>query len=137
MRAAVLIGSLLLALLTTLPARAQDAGAIRQVIEAQLDAFRRDDGARAFGYASPGIQGMFGTPETFMAMVRTGYPQVYRARRTQFEPVATEGGRIVQRVLIEGADGQPVVARYTMEQQADGSWRIAGCTIEESGQVAT
>ncbi len=49
-----------------------DRAAIRQVIEAQVDAFRRDDGSAAFGYASPTIQGMFGTPEIFMDMVRQG-----------------------------------------------------------------
>src|SRR5262245_52847309 len=40
-----------------------DRSAIRDVIQSQVDAFRRDDGASAFGYASPSIQGMFGTPE--------------------------------------------------------------------------
>ena len=39
-----------------------DRAAIRQVIEAQVDAFRRDDGSAAFSYASPVIQGMFGSP---------------------------------------------------------------------------
>ena len=32
---------------------APDQQAIRQVIEAQLDAFQHDDGAKAFGFASP------------------------------------------------------------------------------------
>jgi len=46
-----------------------DAQAVRAVIEAQLDAFRRDDAARAFSLATPGIRGTFGTAENFLAMV--------------------------------------------------------------------
>ena len=45
---------------------AADARAVRQVIEAQLDAFKRDDAPRAFSYAAPGIREAFGTPEKFM-----------------------------------------------------------------------
>ena len=42
---------------------------------------RRDDAKRAFSYAAPSIRAMFGTPERFLAMVRAGYPVVYRRRR--------------------------------------------------------
>ena len=42
---------------------AADQAAIRDVIQSQVEAFRRDDGAAAFGYASPSIQGMFGRSE--------------------------------------------------------------------------
>src|SRR5664279_3931122 len=61
------------------PVAAADAKAIRVVIEAQLDAFAADDAKRAFSYAAPAIRAMFGTPERFLAMVRTSYPAVYRA----------------------------------------------------------
>jgi hypothetical protein len=30
-----------------------------------------------------------------------------------------------------------VVARYYMEQQPDGSWRIGGCVLEQSPDVTT
>ena len=49
---------------------AADRSAIRDAIQGQVDAFRRDDGEGAFGYASPSIRGMFGTSEVFMDMVR-------------------------------------------------------------------
>src|SRR6266568_3695810 len=54
----------------------EDARAVRAVIEAQLDAFRRDDAARAFSLATPGIRATFGDAETFMEMV----PPVLRRR---------------------------------------------------------
>src|SRR5258705_7651264 len=51
-----------------IPAHAQDISsadraAIRDIIQSQVEAFRRDDGDSAFGYASPSIRNMFGTSE--------------------------------------------------------------------------
>lgn len=108
---------------------AADRAAIRQVIGDQIAAFRRDDGPGAFAYASPTIQGMFGTPEIFMDMVRSGYQPVYRPRSVAFADLVYIDGRLTQLVDIVGPDGVPVVAAYGLEQQPDGSWRIGGCQI--------
>ncbi len=125
-------------LLAALPVRAQapavdvggaDRAAIRGVIESQIAAFRRDDGPGAFAHASPMIQGMFGTPENFMAMVRGGYAPVYRPREVGFRDLVRIGDALVQRVALVGPDGAPVMALYGMERQADGSWRIDGCQL--------
>ena len=92
-----------------------DRAAIRQVVEDQLDAFRRDDGAAAFGFASPFIQEKFGTPDNFMTMVRSGYGAVYRPRRVEFREIADDPDLgIVQKVLLVGPDGRPVLAIYQM-----------------------
>ncbi len=117
-----------------LPAQAQvspaDQTAIRNVIEGQVEAFRRDDGAAAFGYASPSIQGMFGTAETFMDMVRQGYRPVYRPQVFEFREIVTLQGMVTQKVHVIGPDGRPVTAFYPMTQQPDGSWRIEGCYLQ-------
>ena len=117
-----------------LPAQAQvstsDQTAIREVIERQVEAFRRDDGAAAFGYASPNIQGMFGTAETFMDMVRQGYQPVYRPRVFELREIVTLQGMVTQKVHVIGPDGRPVTALYPMAQQPDGSWRIEGCYLQ-------
>ena len=139
--AAVLALLVVPTLLCAPPARAADvdgasATAIRQVIQDQLAAFQRDDGAEAFSYASPGIQSMFQTPEIFMDMVRQGYPPVYRPRDVQFRDLKVEGNVIVQEVHFIGPDGRSVLARYTMEQQPDGSWRISGCYLTESPDLS-
>ena len=114
-----------------------DVAAIREVIEAQLQAFRADDSAQAFAYASPAIQSIFKNPDTFMSMVRAGYKPVYRPREVEFRDLVPVEGRWTQRVLVVGADGVPVVAQYVMEQQPDGSWRIDGCVLERSTEQAT
>jgi hypothetical protein len=108
---------------------AVERGAIRQVIEGQIAAFQRGDGNAAFAYASPGIQAKFGDPETFMKMVETGYAPVYRPREVEFRDIEMHGGTPIQKVLVVGPDGQPVMALYAMERQPDGSWRISGCTL--------
>ena len=142
---AVAVTSSLVALGARAPAaRASDSEAaageaveIRRVIEGQLAALRRDDGEGAFAFASPGIRAMFGDAATFLRMVRTGYPPVYRPREVEFRGLGVEDGRLTQRVLLVGPDGVPVVARYYMEQQPDGSWRIGGCVLEAAPDVTT
>jgi hypothetical protein len=129
--------SLLAALAMTTAAAAQvadlspsDRDTIRDVIRGQVDAFRRDDGAAAFGFASPEIQEMFGTPEVFMDMVRQGYRPVYRPRTFDFDAVVTLDGKPTQRVRVIGPDGRPVIAYYPMRRLPDGTWRIDGCYLK-------
>ena len=114
----------------------EERNAIRAVVQAQLDAFQRDDGAAAFGYASPSIRAMFRSPEQFMKMVREGYAPVYRSRQVEFRDVVQWRGRITQRVRLIGPDGVPVIANYLMERQDDGSWRIDGCILEEVADLS-
>jgi hypothetical protein len=110
---------------------------VREVIEAQLDAFRRDDAPRAFSYASAGIRAAFGTPEVFMEMVRTQYAVVYRPQSVQFDaPVVIEGG-VVQPVRLTDAEGRTWIALYPMERQPDGGWRIDGCQLARARGLET
>jgi hypothetical protein len=108
---------------------AADRGSIRGVIESQIAAFRRDDGPGAFAFASPNIKRIFGTPDNFMAMVRAGYPQVYRPSSVAFGELVRAEGALLQLVDIVGPDGLPVIAVYEMERQPDGSWQINGCQL--------
>ena len=115
---------------------AADGAAIRGVIGRQIEAFRQDDAPGAFAFASPGIQGMFGTPERFLDMVRRAYPAVHRPRSVEYRELTREDGRIVQQVELTGQDGQPQLALYEMERDGD-AWRIAGCTLVRSPRVGT
>lgn len=137
----VLVVGLLLVLAGLSPARADglstdDQTTIQKVITAQLDAFNHDDGSRAYSFAAPGIKVMFPSVDNFMAMVREGYPPVYRSREAEFrDVVALDGGLARQQVLIVGADGTVVLALYTMERGADGIWLIAGCTLVKADEA--
>ena len=106
-----------------------DKRAVREVIEAQLDAFRRDDAERAFSYAAPGIRATFGSAQNFMAMVREQYRVVYRPRSVSFDAPRVVDGGLVQPVRMTDDAGRTWLALYPMEKQSDGRWRINGCQL--------
>ena len=112
-----------------------DPAAFRTVIQSQLEAFQRDDGSAAFAHASPTIKGIFGTPENFMRMVMSGYPQVYRPRSVDFGAVIDYRGQPTQLVYLTGPDGDAVIAYYQMQQQPDGTWQINGVFLEPVSNV--
>ncbi|MSO75899.1 MAG: DUF4864 domain-containing protein [Alphaproteobacteria bacterium] len=110
---------------------AADRSEIQAVIGRQVEAFRQDDAALAFGLAAPTIQAQFGTAENFLAMVRTAYPAVYRPRRFEFRELIDLDGVPAQTVLVVGPDGRPKLAIYPMERLQTGEWRIGGCYLVE------
>lgn len=130
--------------LFTAPALAQqklnlpppDRVAIRTTIESQMAAFRRDDGAAAFAFATPSIQAMFGTPENFLEMVRRGYAPVYRPRSVEFAEIVGDADHPVQLVHLVGPDGEAVIAAYEMARGASG-WKINGCVLLRAPGRAT
>jgi hypothetical protein len=111
-----------------------DRETIKTIIQGQEDALKRDDGAAAFGFASPMIRDMFGTPDNFMSMVRQGYPMVYRPRSFEFSGLAFKNGVPTQKVRIVGPDGKRHNAFYPMTQLPDGTWRIDGCYLEPTDE---
>ena len=119
------------------PVDIADARAVRGVVSAQLDAFAHDDAARAFSYAAPAIQAMFQTPERFVAMVRNGYPVVYRNASATFFVPQRFGDEIVQTVHLGDGDGRVWLATYRLERQADGNWRINGCDVQRASGKTT
>jgi hypothetical protein len=134
MRALVLLLTLLLGLSS--PARADDVTAAQKIIRLQEQAFARDDAAAAYSYASPALQEVFQRPEIFMMMVQQAYPPVYRHKSFEFGEAKAANGQIAQRVHIVDDNGEAWEALYTLEQQADGSFRITGCSLLKAGQAA-
>jgi len=98
---------------------------IRGVISHQIDAFRADDFATAFTFASPMIKGVFGTPERFGAMVQQGYPMVWRPADVQYLQQRQADGFTFQNVLIRDQGGTYFVLEYQMVATENG-WQING-----------
>jgi len=114
-----------------------DRDSIRGIIESQIGAFQRDDGAAAYSYAAPMIQQLFPSVDIFMEMVRTGYRPVYRPRSVIFGNIVETPRGPEQRVFLTGPDGKNWVAIYTLERQPDGTWKISGCRlVEDDGSIA-
>lgn len=120
---------------SSIPARADDVATAQGVIRAQEQAFGHDDAAAAYSYAAPAIKQIFPAPDIFMSMVQNGYAPVYRHRSFEFGGSKIEGGSIAQRVHIIDANGEAWEALYTLERQADGSYKIAGCSLLKAGQA--
>ena len=115
----------------------RDARAIRAVVQGQLDAIAQNDGVKAFSYASPGIRAQFGIPEVFMAMVREGYAVMLRPASVRFLSPAIEAGQTIQRVRMTDDAGRVWLARYVMEKQRSGAWRVGGCSLAPTADTAT
>lgn len=113
---------LLTAILLALPGMAQEEP-IRKTIQSQLDALQADDFARAFTFASPNIKGIFGTAENFAAMVRNGYPMVYRPAEVQMGELREVAGNLWQRVKIIDQQGRGHLLDYMMIETPEG-WQI-------------
>lgn len=102
---------------------------IEAVIADQIAAFRRDDPAAAFAHAGPGIRARFGTPENFAAMVRTGYPMIWRPARWEWRGLTpADNGSWIKTVLFEDAQGALHEADYLMAP-VEGGWRIHGVSL--------
>ena len=106
---------------------AQDAE-IKDVIQRQIEAFKKDDFATAFTFASPMIQRLFRNSENFGDMVREGYPMVWRPERVDFLGLRLQSGRMIQRVLITDMAGAEYVLEYFMIETENG-WVINGVTL--------
>ena len=89
--------ALILAVGLALPVSAektlQSVPGIELTIEGQIEAFLADDFSSAFTYASPNIRELFGSAERFGAMVRNGYPMVWRPDEFRFLELREIDGR--------------------------------------------
>jgi hypothetical protein len=97
-------------------------------IAAQIQAFKADDFATAFTFASPNIQRLFGNPDYFGAMVRNGYPMVWRPSDVRFLELREVAGALWQKVMITDGDGAVHILDYQMIQQENG-WKINGVQL--------
>jgi len=116
------------------PANAQEQG-IEETITQQLEAFKADDFGAAFDFASPNIKNIFRTPENFGAMVRQGYPMVWRPGEVTYLEQREIAGAIWQKVQIVDGAGRIHILDYQMIQTADG-WQINGVQLLKQPDVA-
>ncbi|WP_170430441.1 DUF4864 domain-containing protein [Ruegeria arenilitoris] len=97
-------------------------------IAAQIQAFRADDFATAFTFASPTIQQLFQTPENFGVMVKRGYPMVWRPADVRFLELREIAGSLWQKVMITDGAGRVHILDYQMVPLENG-WKINGVQL--------
>ena len=113
----------------------EDAEAVQATVRAQLAAFVAEDADLAFSYAAPNIRSLFQTPERFMAMVRQGYPVVYRPAASLFLKAKALDAAVMQPVQLRDSSGKSWLAMYTLQRQADASWLISACVLMPDGSI--
>ena len=130
------LGAFVILLAAFLPAAANagdlssaDRSAMQAIVSGQIGAFQHDDGTAAYGFASPTIQSLYPSPDDFMAMVKNGYPAVYRPQSVTFGELADTAAGPIQKVYITGADGEAWIALYAFQRQPDGTWKINGVSV--------
>lgn len=112
-------------------AAAQDAD-IEATIGAQIEAFKADDFAQAFTFASPNIQGIFRTPDNFGNMVRNGYPMVWRPAEIRYLELREIAGVLWKKVMITDTKGAVHILDYQMIKLENG-WKINGVQMVQQG----
>jgi len=117
----------------TAPAFAQEAE-IAETINGQMEAFRGQDVTGAFAFASPLIQGIFGTPENFGKMVREGYPMVWKPGDVTLMELRTVAGALWQRVRVTDAAGRGWYLDYRMIEGPKG-WLIDAVQLLPMGDL--
>ena len=116
------------------PAAAQERG-IEDTITQQLEAFKADDFGAAFDFASPTIRNIFRTPENFGAMVRQGYPMVWRPGEVTYLEQREIAGAIWQKVQIVDGAGRLHILDYQMIRTPEG-WQINGVQLLKQPEVS-
>ena len=114
---------------------ADDVAAAQGIIRSQEQALGRDDATAAYSHAAPAIKQLFPEADIFMSMVQNSYTPIYRHKSFEFGEARAANGQIAQRVHIVDANGEAWEALYTVEQQADGSLKITGCSLLKAGQA--
>ncbi|MCE8537701.1 DUF4864 domain-containing protein [Ruegeria pomeroyi] len=111
------------------PVQAQ-SNEIETVIGNQFEAFLADDLVTAFTYASPTIRDIFRTPENFGAMVRNGYPMVWRPAKIRYLELQQREGALWKLVQVTDAQGRAHLLAYQMVNLESG-WKINAVQLLE------
>jgi len=101
------------------PAKAADRSAAIHSIQAQLQAFGRDDYKTAIGYQSAGLKKNFASPGDFRAMMLHAYPEFAHSKSVFFGPAQADaaGTHLVIAAAVTGKDGITVHAVYLMVRE--------------------
>lgn len=108
---------------------------IQGVINDQMDAFKADNFAEAFEFASPSIQNIFRTPDNFGRMVTQGFPMVWRPSEVTYLNLREDGGVYWQTVRIVDTKGMVHLLEYRM-LNTDAGWKINGVRLLENAGVS-
>ncbi|ODA68696.1 hypothetical protein A7A08_00528 [Methyloligella halotolerans] len=110
---------------------------IEDTVREQLTALVKGDANMAFANLAPETQRFFSEPQRFMRSVATDAPPVVKTKSFAFVGLEQDRGAAQQQVLLTDQDGRSWLAKFQVEQQLTGDWRVKSCVVEAApGQQA-
>lgn len=113
-----------------------DAIAIHDVVQAQLEAFAKDDAVAAFELATLEKRVLIGSPDNFMRLIRELYEPIYRHKTLIYSRPEVVHGNAVQLVRVTDRQSKVWVAIFWMQQDDNLQWKIDGCHLLETATVS-
>lgn len=108
----------------------QDAAAIREVVRAQLQAFRAKDGRRAWELSSSSIQATFPDGDAVMALIGERYPAFLQPKQVSFgEFVSVPEGIGLRVTLSFPGRRHGVEALFLVVREPERGWRVHGAVL--------
>ena len=101
--------------------------ALRTVIDAQLNAFRHEDYAGAYGFADPEFKHVCPL-DRFERMVKVGYPAIAHSTSARCGLAFDNGDEAVVNVRVFSEGHESVDYQYTLRRDGE-LWRITGVTL--------
>lgn len=111
------------------PIQPEDAAAIHQVVQSQLEALSKDDAASAFELATPEKRTLIGDADSFLQLIKEEYGPIYRFQQAIFSEPALVDGNAIQMVRVTDSTSRVWLAVFWMQQGEDRSWKIDGCEL--------
>jgi hypothetical protein len=102
---------------------------IEDTVRAQLAAIAAGDAMRAFAKLAPSTQHYFTKPARYLEALASKLPPILAARHFVFLGAGRDGIGVNQLVLITDTDGNDWLARFRVERQPAGDWRVKDCVV--------
>lgn len=122
----------------TYPISARERQNIQNTVRVQLDALITGNAQRAFANLAPSAQKRFERPGNFFNVVMEKTPPLMKTRDYSFiDGLHRTRNQATQEVLLTDRDGHNWIAKFTVQQQPTGQWRVSSCVVENMvGQEA-
>lgn len=122
-----LFAGLVLALSLPFSAQAMpdaDREAIQWVVKREIKALQRDHAAAAYSFVSPSAHRLFPSQDEYMAKMLENFPGIAYATSFELGELKETSKGLAQMVTLVDRRGQPHIAFFFMEKNAQVGWSI-------------
>jgi hypothetical protein len=107
-----------------------ERGHIHAAVRGQIHALASRDAEQAFSYLAPGTKDFFSDSNNFIGTLSRQMVPMMHAKRFLMAGLEREALDAVQTVVLTGPKNHEWLARFKVQRQPDGSWRVKSCHME-------